>query len=99
MSIYTKEYIQNKLMTDQRWTERGLIVLYNRQTTEEQETKDTRFLNGRGFNGTDGRYLTWCSEWLIKGRHLSGHHLEKVRKKICKYWKQIQEEIESKGNK
>jgi hypothetical protein len=95
---YTKEMIQEKLSSDPRWIERGLIVLYNRQTEDEKTSENTKWDNGMGFNGTDSRYLSYCSRWILKGNHLTGHHLEKVGKKLPKYWGQIMEEIEKRGN-
>jgi hypothetical protein len=91
--VYTKEFIQEKLSNDLRWIERGVLVLFNRQTEDEKSQQVTRWDNGRGFNSSDSRYLTYISKYLIGGRHLSGRHLEKVSSKLPKYWKQIQEEI------
>jgi hypothetical protein len=94
MEEYTKEFIQEKLRTDIRWMERAVLVLYSKQTKEEQKVNDTIQNNGVGFNGTDGRYLSWVATYLQKGNHLSGHHIQKVSNKIQKYWKQIQVAIE-----
>ncbi len=93
MAEYTKEFIKDKLANDVRWMERGVLVLFERQTLDEQKVKDTRENNGVGFTGVDGRYLSWVATWLRKGNHLSGHHIEKVGKKLPKYWKQILDEI------
>jgi hypothetical protein len=90
---FSKEVIQDKLMTDSRWVERSLIKLYNRQTEDEQTSKETKWENGMGFNGSDSRYLTYCSQWVLSGRSLSGVHLTKCGTKLKKYWKQIQDEI------
>lgn len=92
-TTYTKEFIQDKLSTDLRWIERSLIKLYERQTRDEQRSKETTTLNGVGFNSSDSRYLTYCSEWVLKGNHLSRQHVEKCGTKLKKYWKQIQDEI------
>ena len=93
---YTKEQIQELLTTDIRWTERAVLVLFDRQTTDEQNILDTVHNNGIGFNGVDGRYLSWVAKYLRKGNHLSGHHIDKVRNKLPKYWKQIKDIIEEK---
>jgi hypothetical protein len=93
---YTKEYIQAKLSSDVRWIERAVLVLFERQTDDEQTNKVTRWENGRGFNSSDSRYLTYVSNYLLGGRHLSGRHLEKVATKMPKYWRQILEEIQIK---
>jgi hypothetical protein len=97
--MYTKEVIKEKLSTDVRWMERAVIVLYNRQTEDEKVISHTRHENGRGFNGTDSKYLSYVSKYLLRGGKLSGNHVTKVSRKLPKYWKQIQEEIEMKGGK
>jgi len=98
MADYTKEFIQDKLANDIRWMERGVLVLFERQTLDEQRSNNTIENNRRGFNGTDGRYLTWVGNYLRKGNHLSGQHIEKVGKKLPKYWKQILDIIKEKEN-
>jgi len=94
---YTKEQIQELLTTDIRWTERAVLVLFDRQTKDEQNRLDTVHNNGIGFNGVDGRYMSWVAKYLRNGNHLSGHHIEKVRSRLPKYWKQIQDIIEEKS--
>lgn len=93
----TKEYIQEQLQFNPKWIERGLVVLYNRQTQDEKENVMTKWENGVGFNGSDVKYLTYCSKWVLSGRSLSGVHLNKCGKMLKKYWKQIQQEIEKKS--
>jgi hypothetical protein len=93
---FTKEVIQEKLASDIRWIERGVLVLFARQTEDEQSTSTTFFKNGVGFTGSDSRYLTYIAKYLMGGRHLSGRHLEKVASKMPKYWRQILEEIQMK---
>lgn len=93
METYTKEFIQNKLSTDVKWIERTLVVLYEYQTEEEKEVGGTIMFNGVGFNGVDGRFLTKCSKWVINGRHLSGYHLDRCKRVLPKYWRQIQQII------
>lgn len=93
---YSKEYIQAKLSNDTRWIERAVLVLFERQTDDEQTNKVTRWENGRGFNSSDSRYLTYVANYLLGGRHLSGRHLEKVSAKMPKYWRQILDEIQMK---
>jgi hypothetical protein len=95
--MYTKEFIKDKLATDVRWMERALIVLFRRQTPDEQESDQTRVYNERGFNGVDSRYLSYCAKYILGGGRLSGEHVRKVGKKLPKYWRQIHDEIVSKG--
>ena len=95
---YSKEEIKTKLSTDVRWMERGVIVLYNRQTEDEKQEGVTTVYNSIGFNGTDSRYLSWVGEWLLKSpyNHLNEKHRLKVGRMLPKYWRQIQEIIVSK---
>ena len=95
-TTFTKEFIQEKLTNDVRWIERALVVLHNRQTAEEQESQGTFARNGRGFNGRDASYLSYCAEWVKRGKSLSGKHAENCGKSLKKYWKQVLEEIEMK---
>lgn len=94
--MYTKEQIKDKLANDLVWMERALVVLFERQTLDEQQTDETKHLNGVGFNSSDSRYLSYCAKWVKKGNHLSKHHVEKVGKKLPKYWEQIQSIIRQK---
>ena len=96
--MYTKEEIQHNLSTNPKWIERSLIVLYERQTYDEQHSGETTSLNGIGFNSSDSRYLSYCSRWLLQGKHLNQKHLEKCGGKLKKYWKQIDSIIKEKGN-
>ena len=95
--MYTKEQIQTNLRTNQRWIERTLVVLYQRQTSDEQTTGQTREFNGIGFNGPDSRYLSYCSRWILRGNHLNQKHLEKCSSRLPKYWRQVQELIKEKS--
>ena len=96
VKTYTKEEIKNFLSTNPQWMERALIVLFNRQTQDEQIDGETKHHNERGFNGCDSRYLSYCSKWILKGNHLNQKHLEKCGKKLPKYWGQIKDLIENK---
>jgi hypothetical protein len=92
----SKEEIQDKLKNDVRWMERALIVLHDFQTKDEQRVGDTKHHNDIGFNGVDGRYLSYCARWVIDGKHLNEKHMKKCGEKLPKYWKQISNIIESK---
>jgi len=103
-TVYTKEMIQDKIRTDLRWTIRTLEILYHRQTTDEQETLHTRHQNGRGFNGRDSEILTSFYLQIEKRKRynnpylLSDRQVQICQKILPKYWNQVLEEIENKGN-
>jgi hypothetical protein len=98
--MFTKDNIIDKLKNDSRWMERGVIVLYHRQTEDEKKIKETKVSNNRGFNSSDCRYLTWVAEWLLtdKSNHLNEKHKARVSKMLPKYWGQILSIIKENGN-
>lgn len=95
VSTYTVDYIKQKLATDQKWLERAIVVLFKRQTNDEQRAETTKFTNGVGFTAFDAKRLSYYAKWINAGRNLSGIHLQKARTIVPKYSKQIQDEIMS----
>jgi len=106
--MYTKEYIQNKIRTDVRWTIRTIEILFDRQTTDEQINGQTYVRNGRGFNGRDSEIFTSFYQQIQKRRRMEQNPLkiegvltpkqvEISQKVLPKYWGQVLEEIKIKG--
>ena len=109
--MYSKDYIQNKIRTDVRWTIRTIEILFNRQTSDEQRYGQTYVRNGRGFNGRDSELFTSFYHQIQKRRKvvssggqlinfqtlLSEKQLEISQKHLPKYWGQVLEEIKNKG--
>ena len=96
--MYTKEQIQTNLRSNREWIERALVVLFQRQTADEQMSGQTQVFNNIGFNGSDSRYLSYCAKWVMSGRHLNDKHFEKCGSRLPKYWKQSMELIKQRGN-
>lgn len=90
MAKHSKEYIKEKLKTSNRWLEKGVIAIYQRQTNDEQQVRRTTHRNGMGFSAADAGYLSYVAKYLIDGGRLSGHHLEKTRRKMLKYAGQLE---------
>lgn len=93
---YTKEFVYEKLSSDQAWVERALVRLLERQTTDEQYSESTNRVNGRGFTQGDAKWLTKMAQWVKSGRHLSPAQFAIVVKKdkrgtprIAKYAGQV----------
>ena len=86
---YTKEFIQEKLATDKRWLERGILAIWKFQTTSEKKMCDTHLFNGVGFNGADGRFMTSLGNILNRGYHLTEKQVYVARKKMKKYAGQL----------
>ena len=87
--VQIKEFVKNKLSTDPIWAKQALLRIYEFQTQEEQKAKDTRFHNGVGFTGADGRILSSLATQLQKKRILSDKQMGIVFKKMPRYWMQV----------
>ena len=86
--------IRAKLETDNVWLERAVIVIWERQTRDEQESHATNHENGMGFTGCDADFLTSMAEWINRGRRPLGERLTEkqrvvTRKKMLKYAGQL----------
>jgi anaerobic glycerol-3-phosphate dehydrogenase len=86
---YTAEIIKQKLAEDDRWLIRGILCLYRFQTMEEQYAAQTREVNGVGFNGVDGPFLSSLAEQIQSGRSLTTKQIIGARKAMMKYCKQL----------
>lgn len=97
-TTWNKETIQSLLVRSNKAVERAMVVLYNRQTVDEQQAEVSAEENSRGFSGYDAKSGSYYAKWVISGKNLSGKFLEKARKMSMKYWKQLAEEANSKNN-
>lgn len=86
---WTTEEIRSKMETDQSWLERGIVAIWKRQTRSEQDMYATVSYNNVGFTAADASYLTYAANWINSGKHLSGKHVEKSRKRMVKYAGQL----------
>lgn len=89
MENLTVDLIKDKLQNDKRWLERGILAIYEKQTSHEKYVQSTVEHNGVGFSGCDGRYLSYTARWIQSGKHLSGQHVTKAQKKMMKYSGQL----------
>lgn len=88
---FTVTEIKENVSTNAAWAEKAIIALYHEQTGDEQATKTTHELNGRGFNGTDAGILSSFAEQMIRrtNYHLSEKQLKIAFKKLPKYAGQL----------
>lgn len=87
--VQIRDFVKSKLSTDPIWARHALLKIYEFQTMEEQRAKDTRFHNGVGFTGADGRILSSLASQLERKRFLSDKQMDIVFKKMPRYWMQI----------
>ena len=92
MDKNTPEYISWLLNNNDRAVERAMLVLFHRQTNDEQACGDTRHRNGRGFSAGDAKKGTYMAKWVQSGKHLTGPWLERARTMSKKYVGQLVEE-------
>lgn len=90
---WNKDDLQFSLQENDRFLLRSLVVIFERQTTDEQRARETRYQNSVGFTATDGRKLTKFAQ-LAKGKHkLLSHEMYEIRRRMPKYWNQLMHEI------
>jgi hypothetical protein len=68
--FFTKSQIKSRIAVDGDFAKQCLLVVYDRQTTDEQEEKDTKYRNRRGFmsshavRGANLALKIRAGEWL-----------------------------------
>jgi hypothetical protein len=87
--VWTKEEIKQRLQENQNWLEQGIVAIFNKQTMSEQNDGDTHAHNNVGFSKPDAHRMTYYTNWILSGKHLSGKHLEQARKGMLKYAGQL----------
>jgi hypothetical protein len=73
---------------------RMLKFLYDRQTQVEQDTHSTVERNQRGFSGFDAQFLSSVAAKAAKYGSLTDKQAPHVRKRLLRYWRQFQEDLE-----
>ena len=99
----TKEYIQSVLMREDEVgmhaVGRALVLLNERQTPSERHAKEVLRHNARGFTPVDAEWGTDMAEFYKRTGRLTPKQLAVWRRpnaqgipRICKYWRQLQED-------
>lgn len=63
--------IRNLLQNNPAAVERAILVLYDRQTSDEQANGETRHDNKIGFNAADAKRMSFVARFLKNGGHLT----------------------------
>ena len=86
---WTIEEIRELLKESDKAVERAILLIYNRQTPDEQSSKETLASNGVGYNGFDANFMSSLAQFYqVEGR-LSAGQLKYGRKAIMKYAGQL----------
>jgi hypothetical protein len=64
--MYDRESIQVLLAKNDKAVYRALVVLFERQTADEQASENTQLLNGMGFNGRDAGFGTSLAKQVLR---------------------------------
>jgi len=92
----TKIAMQRAVDLSDKFVERAIVALYERQTASEQAVGATEENNGVGFSGPDAEFLSdlavWIkNSWKVEGSRLSPNQMKIARPKVRKYWRQLAE--------
>lgn len=87
--VWTRDEIKARILADDRWVERAIVAIFNRQTSHEQVVASTMVHNGVGFAHCHARIGSYYARWIISGKTLSGHHVERGRKIALRYVGQL----------
>ena len=68
---------------------KALVILFNRQTADEQAEEHTRPMNFVGFNHNDAKVLTSIAKQYINGHTLSERQMEVIMRLVPKYAGQL----------
>ena len=62
--MWTRDQIDELLSKSDAAVERAMVVLFERQTRDEQNTKNAKHLNGIGFSSADATAGTHFAQWI-----------------------------------
>lgn len=77
------------ILESDRAVSKGLVAIYQRQTTDEQSSETTVHANGRGFSGADAEFGSSLAKKVLKGWRLSPEQVHYGRRMLGHYWKQL----------
>lgn len=86
---WNKWNIRAKLKTDFKWCRRALVVLYQRQTEDEQHATRTKHDNDRGFNQPDARRGSELARKAMQPVLFEPSEVLEARKLLMKYAGQL----------
>jgi hypothetical protein len=86
------EYITQLLLDNDKAVERAIVVLFYRQTKDEQEANKALDKNGRGFSKEDASLGSYLAKWILEKNRLTGKWLVSARTMSQKYVNQLVEE-------
>lgn len=86
---YTETMIRAMLKQDVEFLYKALLLLFERQTEDEQDVLKTKHRNHVGFSAADGGTLSKYAEQLQQNGKLGPLTMEDCRFRMLKYSKQL----------
>jgi len=89
MKKWTKEEIKSLLESNDVAVIKGLIRIYELQTSDEQSAEYTKHHNGVGFSGFDGEFMTSVAKFFLKVGFVTEGQFVHLKKKMMRYAGQL----------
>lgn len=86
---WTREEIEKNLQKHDKWVERGIVAIYEKQTESEKRVKGANRRNGVGFSKADAGFLTDLAESYKEYGGLTEAQIKYGREAIMKYAGQL----------
>jgi hypothetical protein len=83
------QMIRDNLRANDRWLIRGLLAIYNHQTSDEQTSQATSYRNNIGFGAIDAEILSSFAQQYSRSGILTAKQIELTRSKMIKYAGQL----------
>jgi hypothetical protein len=94
----TIKVFREMLSINDSWAIRGLLRIYENQTTDEQVAETTKYHNNIGFSGAHAEIMSsFAKQYQDKG-YLSKKQMQIVHKIIPHYAKQLYNIAKAEGN-
>lgn len=91
--------IEKLLRENDRAVERAMVVLYQRQTADEQAQGNTKHTNGRGFSACHAYKGSYYARWCQSGRRLTGTYIDHAREIALNYVQQLLDEAHKRSQR
>ena len=86
---WTREETEENLQKYDKWVERAIVAVYNKQTESEKRVKGANRRNGVGFSKADADFLTDLAESYKEYGGLTDAQIKYGREAIMKYAGQL----------
>lgn len=82
-------FLKDLLKTNDKALFKSILLIYNNQTTEEQQKQESIDDNYIGFSKIDAKEMSLIAKKIKNKEQLTKGEIAKSRNKMCKYWKQL----------